>query len=252
MWRAARKIWPFLLMFSIVEWVLGVFFFYATRLVLNFLSLSIPDLLWAGVISIIVAAIPTTLESILLPTEGVTVQALQKRLTRLLLKLNILLRYNFAWAIEYCREEDAYDCQQPDGWGLNINPSLVGRRLRMLYEYNKYKIAEERRDPALLVYDVGRVPWDQFYLLVRHLGRKKLRHYLRNPVRHFNDWDGRERRRVAGTRADRDTSMEPPSQRSRRYDDPNLIEQIKNGRLGGSVPIPRFPDESGHGEGAGV
>lgn len=247
MWRAARKVCSFLFMFSIVEWVVGIFFFYLSRYVLSYLSLPIPDPLWAGIVGIIVAAIPTTLEGILLPETGVTVKNLQKRLTRLLLKLNILLRYNFAWAIEYCREQDVYDCQQPDGWGLGINPSLVGRRIRMLYEFSKYKIAEERRDPSLLVYDVGRVPWGQFYLVVRHVGRKKLREYIKNPIKYVRDWDGSERRRATGTIADRDPSMGTPSRQSRRPDDPNLIEQIRRGRLGGSVPIPLLPEENEEG-----
>lgn len=226
-WLAARQIWAFLLMFIAIEWVLGGFFFYLTRHLPSYVSIPAP--LWAGVIGIIVAAIPTASESILLPKEHATVETLRGRLTRLLLKLNILPRYNFARAIEYCREQDVYDCQQPDSWGLGLHPSDVGRRIRKLYEFSKYRIAEERGDPSLLFYDVGRSPWDQFYLLSRYMGRKRLREYISNPVfTHYPTWDGRERRRRVGTRADRVTDPNPS--RFRMYDDSELISNILRGR----------------------
>jgi hypothetical protein len=235
MWRAARKLWAFVLLLFLIEAVVGGFFFYLTRHLPSYIS--IPSQLWAAIIGIIVAAIPTTLENILLPKDDTTVQTLQRRLTRLLLKLNILLRYNFAWNIEYCREQDVFDCQH-NGWGLNIPPRIVGRRIRMLYEFIKYRIAEERGDPTLLVYDVDRIPWTQFYILVRHVGRKKLREYIKNPVMYFDNWDGRERRRKVGTRKDRDESTSAPSRQGRRYDDPKLVERIKSRRPSGSIPIP--------------
>lgn len=227
MLRAARRIWVFLLSFFMVEWAVGVLLFY---LIVVLLQTSVPSFVVAFIIGIIVAAIPKILESILLPKKATTVKTLERPLTRLLLKLNVAPGYNFAWAIEYLREQDLFDCQQPYGWGLNVPPVEIGRRIRKLYEFCKYRIAEERHDPSLLYYDVGRTPWDQFYLLTRHVGRKLLRQYIINPVTFGPpDWDGRERRRKVGTRADRDPSKDPDPSRGRMYDDTELIKRIVSG-----------------------
>jgi hypothetical protein len=229
MLRAARKLWFFLLTFFVIEWVIGAFFFFLAAGLPQYAS--VPLLIFGGIIGIIVAAIPTALEHVLLPKTGSTVETLGRPLTRLLLKLNIVLRYNFAWAIESCREEDAFDCQKPDGWGLNIPPKQVGRRIRMLYELSKIKIAESYKNPAFLQYDVGRNPWDQFYLLVRHVGRKRLREYIKNPLNSpCPNWDGRERRRRGGTKEDRDNSIaDNEPYRSRIYDDQDRIKRITDG-----------------------
>jgi hypothetical protein len=230
------KIWPFLLIFLAIEWVIGAFFLNLS-LALAPYALVVPTPLLGVIIGIIVAAIPSALESILLPKKGATVKTLQRPLTRVLLRLNVVPRYNYAWAIEYSREQDLFDCQQPGGWGLDVPPAEIGRRIRKLYEFCKVRIAEERQDPSFLRYDVGRTPWEQFYLLTRHLGRKRLRQYIIDPPASLlPNWDGRERRRAVGTRADRDPSGDPNPSRSRRYDDPELIESIASGRKSVSPP----------------
>ncbi len=239
MWRAARKLWHFLLMFFAVEWVIG-----AVICIQAFTDASPRVWLWSGFIGIIIAAIPTALESILLPKTGATVKTVERRITRLLVKLRVMLRYNFARAVETSREQDVYDCQQPEGWGLGLTPEQIRRNLRMLYEFYKYKIAEDRGDTTFLHYDVNRTPWDQFYLLVRHVGRKKLRDYIKRPIStHCPNWDGRERRRVNGERAARNLSDDPDPSRGRRYDDKDLIRSIKKAR---KHSVPKLPGRTGN------
>ncbi|MDQ3817433.1 MAG: hypothetical protein M3362_07050, partial [Acidobacteriota bacterium] len=97
MWRAIRKLWFFLLMFLAVEWIIGAFIFYLCAGLPRYVT--VPILLLAGIIGIAVAAVPSALEHVLLPRSGTTVETLESNLTKLLLKLNIALRYNFAWAI---------------------------------------------------------------------------------------------------------------------------------------------------------
>lgn len=229
-WWAVKKLKFLLFMFFAVEWIIGAFFFYLIVGLPQYVF--VPQLLIAGIIGIVVAAIPTAIESIFLPKSGTTVETLESNLTKLLLKLNIALRYEFASTIESCREQDVYDCQQPEGWGLGLSPKEIGRNIRKLYEFYKYKIAEGRNDSTLLHYDVDRTPWDHFYLLVRHLGREKLREYIKRPIdTHCPNWDGSEKRRVNGTKEDRNVSSEPDRSRCRRYDDPKLIRPIPSGQI---------------------
>src|SRR2546421_599009 len=112
MWRAVRKIWGFLLLFLLIEWVVGCFFF----LPISYLGSSMYPFV-AAVIGCVVAFAPSALELHLLPEEGVTVAKLQRPLTKMVLKLNLALRLQFAWAIESCRQQDLYDCQRANGWG---------------------------------------------------------------------------------------------------------------------------------------
>jgi hypothetical protein len=236
MLRAAAKIWPFLLMLIAIEWAIGAFFFNLS-LALPPYVLVVPAPLMGIIVGSIVAVIPSALESILLPKKGATVKTLERPLTRVLLRLKVVPRYNYAWAIESCREQDLFDCQQPDGWGLGVPSAEIGRRIRKLYEFYKVRIAEERQDPSFLRYDVGRTPWEKFYLLTRHLGRERLRQYIKNPSASlFTNWDGRERRRQVGTRANRHPSHDPDLSRSRMYDDPELIKSIAGGRKSVSPP----------------
>lgn len=92
----------------------------------------------------------------------------------------------------------------------------AGRIIRKLYEFEKIRLAEKRREPALLPYDVDRNPWAKFYLLASHLGRNSLRENIRNPVScHYRNWDERKRRRVVGTKADRNPAENTDPSRSR-------------------------------------
>jgi hypothetical protein len=238
MWRGAGRIWIFLILFFAVEWLVGVFFFYLIIGLPKYTS--IPILLLAGIVGISVAVIPTALEGNLLPKKDTKIETLEKGLTKLLLRLKIKLRHNYAWGIESCRQDDVLGCQEPDGWGLGLDPTTVGRHIRIMYEFCKYKIAEGRRDPKLLFYDVGRTPWDQFYLLSRYLPRRKLRKYIKNPIKtHCPNWDGRENRREVGSKADR-KQPDPNLSRSRRYDNKELLESISRGDIS---DIPELPGE---------
>jgi hypothetical protein len=191
MLRAARNIWFSLFRFLTIQWVVGSLCFYWTR---TFLWPSAPRSFFAFITGVIVVAIPAILESILLPTGGTTVNPLRIRLTTLLARLRLVLRPYFAWAIAYCIVQDFFACGEPNAWGLNLSPTVVGYRLRMLYELYKHQIAEERNDPSLLQYDVGETPWYMFHLLVRHVGRNRLRKYLKNPAALSDKRDVRERR----------------------------------------------------------
>lgn len=113
--RAAGKIWLFLFRFFIIQLAIGSFCFY---LALTFLGSSGPSWLLAFIIGVAVAAVPTILELALLPKGSTTVTTLRLRLITLLAKLYLLLLPYFAWTIEYCREEDVFDDQQPNAWGI--------------------------------------------------------------------------------------------------------------------------------------
>lgn len=224
MWRAVGRIWPYLITIFTIEWMIGSLWVFLAPAAPG--HGSAPTLLFAAlggiVMGTVVAAIPIILEGRFLPKNRMTVEKLQSPIVRLILKSNLVLRYNFAWAVESFRQQDVYDSQTPDGWGLNLTPQQIGRRLRILYEIYKFEIAERRRDPSLLYFHDKSTPWAMFYVLVRHLGRKKLREALRNPPPSPSpNWDGRERRRVRGTKADR---LDPDSSGSRSYDDPAASE----------------------------
>lgn len=224
--RAIGKVWPYLFMFFTLEWIFGSLYLFLTLNALKYSSISpLPFAAVVGiVIGVIMAAIPIILETRILPKNGITVEKLQSRLVRLVLKLNFVLRYNFAWAIESSRQQDVYDSQTTNAWGLDLTSKEIGRRLRILYELYKFEIAERRKDPSLLYFHDKNTPWAMFYVLVRHLGRKELREALRTPPPSPSpDWDGRERRRRRGTKADR-THSDSPDFRS--YDYPLESENV--------------------------
>jgi hypothetical protein len=217
MWRAAKKIWAFLFLFFIIELLISGFFFYAINIGVSYTSF--PTYILAVLIGVLAASTPIVLEQVALPKSGTTVAALKKPLAKLLLKLNVTLRYNFAWSIESCREQDLFDCQLPNAWGLGLSPTVLSRRIRILYEIGKADIAKSRGDTSLLKYDVNRNSWEKFYLLVRHLGRKQLRNYLTNPPEApCIGWDGSERRRRIGTLDNRTHNDESRDSLCRSYD----------------------------------
>jgi hypothetical protein len=217
MWRATRKIWTFLSLLFIVELIIAAVFFHLMGMVVSYSTF--PRYLLALVVGLLAASTPTALERIALPKKGTTVAMLKKPLARILLKYNLALRYQFAWAIESCRQQDLYDCQQPDGWRLGLSPTEISRRIRVFYEIAKDDIAKGRNDPSLLKYDVNRNSWEKFYLLVRHVGRKKLRHYISLPPQPpCPGWNGSERRRHDGTANDRKDTLEPEGSTHRSYD----------------------------------
>lgn len=219
--HAARRIWRFLLAFVAVEWAAGVVIF---QVVLSTFY-AVPDLKSPVAFMIgfaIAPATTTVLEKRLLTGEGIMKSLVRPRTRQF---LRITLRHAFARAIQYCVEADVADCQRPDAWGLGITPEQLNRRIRVLYETYKTDIARARRDPAFLRYDVGRTGLEMLYLLIRHLGRDRLRESLKNPAgAYYQAWDGRERRRVAGTKEDRDAALDLHPERSRVYDHERLVD----------------------------
>ena len=238
MWRAAKRIWGILLLFVLIEWAIGSFFFVLLRGGFNYFSIH-PAL--SGLITgVLTAFAPTALEVSLLPAEGATVEKVQKRLTKLLVRMKVMLRYNYAHAIESCRQQDLYDIQHTNSWIPGVTSQQIRRRLRILYENCKVDIAEHRKTPGLLQFDVDYAPWGKFYLLVRHLGRRKLRQYLQQDLESpCPDWDGSERRRIRGTKGQRQTTT--GSTKSRIYDDIDYMRRIDRGRI--SMKPPPAPEK---------
>ncbi|HMG74514.1 MAG TPA: hypothetical protein VK582_13525 [Pyrinomonadaceae bacterium] len=213
-------------MFLLVEWAVSSFSFLLTVTIFHFSAF--PLWLLGIIVGILTAFAPSALEVRFLPKEGATVNQIQKPLTRLLLKLRIVLRYNFARAIEICRQQDLYDSQLEDGWIPGMTSKQLSRKLRILYEACKYDIALDRGDKSFLKYDVDYFPQGKFYLLVKHLGRKKLRESLMRPIQLPGaNWDGRERRKINGTQVSRDVNSNLAPERARAYDSEDCLASIK-------------------------
>lgn len=227
--RATKKIWVFLCLFLLVEWAVSSFSFLLTISIFHFSAF--PFWLLGITVGILTAFAPSALEVRFLPKEGATVNQIQKPLTRLLLKLHIVLRYNFARAIETCRQQDLYDSQLEDGWIPGMTSKQLSRKLRILYEACKYDIALDRGDDSFLKYDVDYFPQGKFYLLVKHLGRKKLRESLMRPIQLPGaNWDGRERRKINGAQVNRDVDSNLAPERARVYDNEDCLASIRRRR----------------------
>lgn len=236
---AARRLKGFLVTVFLIEWLIGTFFF-----VIFFLWDFLPypvRLLSAVMVGMLSAFLPYALEGAFLGRNAPFIK-LRRALIRLMRKLNLAVRYEFARAIAIYRERDVYDCQK-NGWNTGLSPVVVGRRLRILYELSKEAIAMERKDPSFMYYDEGRNPWEKFYLLVRHLGRDELRRrIIDTPPSPGHDWDGRERRKrpQRGSRDDRADS--DTDSRQRCYDYPERMKRIKE-RKSWFLPVKKTDDE---------
>lgn len=227
MFRAAQWIWSFLLIAFLVELVLAAALFYLGAKLIPF-----PRPHWALLVGVLAVLLPTTFEYLVL-FRNASEKKVGNPLVKILQKLNLDIVYKFAWAIRTRMEQDSFDCQT-DGWGLGLTRDEIGRKIRVLYALHMREIATERGDFTLIVYDVGVTPWEKFYLLAEHLGRKRLREQLASSLpapEPLEDWDGRERRRNLGTKADR--SIQNPNDRtaafSRCSDDLNLQMRISKG-----------------------
>jgi hypothetical protein len=222
---AARRLKSFLITVFIVEWIIGTFLF-VVSFVWVYAGYPV-SLLFALMVGMLCASFPYALEQAVLPRKSLLIN-LQRFLIRLMLRLNLAVKYEFSRAIAIYRERDVFDCQS-NGWNTGHTPEEVGRRLRILYELKKEEISMERGDPSFLYFDEGRNPWEKFYLLVRHLGRDELRRrIIEQPCPPSDDWDGRERRHRAkrGTKADR-LNPGPDPERHRCYDNPDLKNRIR-------------------------
>jgi hypothetical protein len=235
---AARRLKSFLVTVLLVEWLIGAFLF---AISFSFLWAYLPmRMLLAVMVGMLTASFPYALERAFLPKKAPSLK-LQRFLIKLVFRLNLAVRYEFARAIAICREHDVFDCQSK-GWDLGISPKELGRRLRILYELKKVEIAMERGDASLLCFDEGRNPWEKFYLLVRHIGRDELRRRLMNELPSPCDgWDGRERRQMPGPGSTSDRkNQNPNSHRIRCYDHPELAERIRK-RKGWFLPVRKEP-----------
>ncbi|HZG53465.1 MAG TPA: hypothetical protein VEZ40_15140 [Pyrinomonadaceae bacterium] len=227
MYLAIRKLRVLLTLLCAIGWVFAALLFH----LLSAYFPSTPRVLLALFAGIVVAAIPNLLEIFLLPAENAGSKQVVSGAARILRKLNLAIRHNFAHAKQEQRQADNIACQSKGGWGLNLTKEQIGRRLRIIYEVVKLEIAVKRRDPGFLCYDTGRTPWEKFYILVKHMGRKRLRHcLLQPPDSPGDDWDGRARRKTRGTKADRHRSTDRNPQASRIYDDEKLMERIRAGK----------------------
>ncbi|MDQ3821195.1 MAG: hypothetical protein M3362_26430 [Acidobacteriota bacterium] len=180
----------------------------------------LPQPLLSILAGVLVALLPNIFEYFIL-YRAMNVEKAKSPLVKGLLKLDLAIVHKFAGAINTRLEQDTYDLES--GWGLDLTQQLLSRRIRQTYQYYAKEIARKRRDPALLRLDVNASTYEQFYLLTEYLGRKRLRKALANPLpARFLDWDGRERRRIYGSTADR-SYPDTDSSRNRIYDDPMLL-----------------------------
>jgi hypothetical protein len=163
---------------------------------------------------------------------------LEKPLSRAVLAIWVLRHFKATAQYLKSLENFRYQFQQ-DEWDFAFSADrkeaerVAARRLRILFELQKTEIANKRRQPELLSLDVNFFPGNRFFLLVAHLGRKRLRMLLRTgqqttpPLR---DWDGRERRMRKGRKQDR-SQPDLNGAYARVGDDRATLELIREGRL---------------------
>ena len=224
---ALRRTSGFLLSAVAARWAVGWAFLQLMRL--SDLEL-FRSWVWGGVVGLIVVIFPSSLEHFL--DKRATTKFVSSTLIQLLLRFNLLIGQTIKGAVQKLKEQDNYDCQNSKGsWNFGLPVSQVNRRLRILYEIVKLDIACKKRQSELLRHDVNIPSGQKFYLLVAHMGRKKLRIALQEPPPPPPpgfDWDGQERRRRVGSKADRKTPDPNPSH-SRVYDNIELREKISRG-----------------------
>src|SRR5882724_3079984 len=227
MLRAAQWVSVFLFFAVSIELIIAAALFY-----LGAKIIPLPRSYWALLVGVLAVLLPNTFEYLLL-FRNASEAKVKNPLVKILQRLNLDVIHKFAWAIRSRMEQDAFDCQTY-GWNLGLTREEIGRRIRLLYTLHMRDIATERSDPSLIAYDVGVTPWEKLYLLGAHLGRKRLREqlagYLPSPEP-LEDWDGRERRRQVGTRADRSNQdpSHPTAPFSRCSDDLSLLTRISGG-----------------------
>jgi hypothetical protein len=230
LWRAAGKIWFFLLCIYTIEWIIGISLFF---LLSNYIP--IPPLISALFLGIVLTVIPNSLEYFFLlrnPSE----KNFQNPFIKLLKRFNLLILQEFSVAIQVRKQHDNIDLQHGNHPAVpKLSSREVGRRIRKLYALHMRAIATNRGDPTLLHRDKGCVPWENFYLLIRYLGRKRFFKSIKNnPISPppLENWAGNERRRLRGTRADRSSTdpNEPTFPYIRCYDDQDLIDRILKNR----------------------
>ena len=127
--------------------------------------------------------------------------------------------------------EDVSNCLAARGsWDLGLSPRTVAWRLNMIAGDQSENRARYLRDTRALRMDLGVSTLEKCHLLLRHLGRARLRELLLNPpaLGPTYSWDGVERRRKGGTAANR-LQPDPYPQFTRKYDSPYLLARIALG-----------------------
>jgi hypothetical protein len=229
LWPAFRQTGVFLLLAIVARGVVGVMLL---KLALNFFDSDLSrSWFWGFVAGLIIVAFPASFEHFL--DNNATTKVVSNTLVKLLLRFNLLVGQTVRSAVQQLKEQDNYDCQNSKGWwDFGLPGEKINRRLRILYEVLKLDIACKRRQPELVRHDVNIPPGQKFYLLVAYMGRKRLWKAIQEPPHPPPpglNWDGSERRRRVGSKADRRLS-DPNPLYSRIYDDEELRKDILRGK----------------------
>ncbi len=225
--RSAIWIWPFLTVALIIEATIATVLFHLINL-LGSRFAPLPQELLSIFVGIMAVLLPNTFEYFLF-YRNVGPEKARNPLVRAVWELNLAIIHKFARAIRTRMEQDNVDCQTM-GWGLGYDREEIGRRLRKIYAYPMMDIAWKKRKPELLDRDVDVWPYEQFYLLAEHLGRRRLRKAVKSPPK--MKWDGHERRRIKdGSLADRviEDAGDQAGLSPRRSDDQQLRQRISDG-----------------------
>lgn len=243
MWMAAFHIWPFLVVVFSLQTLLGVCiyeFFLPRMYTTQFLFQKTAS---AGFSGFLATAFPTGLIEWAVISYSARkdikiAEALSHPVNRLILRTWVLNR--FKAEIQELKSRDNFKAQfQLGWWDLQLSTDRrdaereAGRRIRRLYEAFKLEIANTERKPHLLDIAGGYYPGNKFFLLVAFLGRKKLRELLAAPPpppRPGCDWNGSERRKETGKKADRRDPVRNAAY-SRIGDDHLLRERVERGEL---------------------
>lgn len=146
---------------------------------------------------------------------------------------NLSFVRNFRYAVRTLRKDDCLDYRSGDRFWKDfkqLGEPERRHRLRIVFEENKIDIANEWKDPRRLRRDVGYGAYQNFYLVLDYLGRRKLRAFLLDPPEPRREgWSGREDRKVNGSPADRKTDDARTYSRVRSYDRPEVEEAVSQG-----------------------
>ncbi|MFL6233934.1 MAG: hypothetical protein ACJ76N_12435 [Thermoanaerobaculia bacterium] len=229
LWPALKRTGLFLLLAIAVRGVVGVMLLKLT--LIPFDSDLSRSWVWGFVAGLIIVVFPAAFERFL--DKKATAKVVGSTLVQLLLRFNLLVGQTIKSAVQKLKEQDNYDCQNSKGWwNFGLSGRQVNRRLRVAYEVLKLEIACKRRQPELLRHDANISPGQKFYLLVAHMGRKRLWKAIQEPPLPPPpglNWDGSERRRHVGSKMDRKLP-DPNAPYFRIYDDEELRKNILSGK----------------------
>jgi len=240
---AARKLWMFLFIAIIFQCAMAYSIYEFFILHFLFSSHFVQKAVSGILVGFVAVALPNgailSAMTYYLSRKSVDLsKELAQPLSRFVLWVWVLRRIQAE--IQYLKSNDNFDMQfQTGSWDFNISddPKVAereaGRRLRLLYELYKAEIANKKRAPHLMCIDVNYFPGNKFFLLLSYLGKAKVRELLRVPVPSpppGRNWNGKERRKVRGSKADRH-QPDFTTEYTRVSDDVALLELIQKGKL---------------------